>query len=85
MHSGALVWWKCERGHEWQAKIADRSRGDGCPYCSGKRLMVGFNDLAHVYPYLAKEWNYEKNQGKMPEEVITKYGGNVKKDMNGKL
>ena len=74
MHSGALVWWKCERGHEWQAKIADRSRGDGCPYCSGKRLMVGFNDLAHVYPYLAKEWNYEKNQGKMPEDVTSKAG-----------
>ena len=70
MHSGALVWWKCERGHEWQAKIADRSRGDGCPYCSGKRLMVGFNDLAHVYPYLAKEWNYEKNQGKRPRRWL---------------
>ena len=27
------VWWKCEKGHIWQAKIADRSSGKGCPYC----------------------------------------------------
>ena len=53
MHSGALVWWKCERGHEWQAKIADRSRGDGCPYCSGKRLMVGYTCAKSLNPTIS--------------------------------
>ena len=32
--SRAKVWWKCKaKGHEWQATIYGRSRGDGCPYC----------------------------------------------------
>ena len=32
-HSGKTVWWKCDKGHEWQAVIADRSNGIGCPEC----------------------------------------------------
>ena len=31
--SGAHVWWKCSRGHEWFVSIANRNRGTGCPYC----------------------------------------------------
>ncbi|PEE69003.1 hypothetical protein COM73_20995 [Bacillus thuringiensis] len=32
------VWWKAECGHEWEAYIYSRTRGNaGCPYCSGKR------------------------------------------------
>ena len=31
------VWWICDQGHEWQDKISHRSRGSGCPYCSGRR------------------------------------------------
>ena len=28
------VWWRCEKGHEWQAQLASRARGDsGCPLC----------------------------------------------------
>lgn len=28
------VWWVCKNGHEWEATIADRSSGRGCPKCS---------------------------------------------------
>lgn len=31
--SGKKVWWLCERGHEWEARVTDRSNGTGCPYC----------------------------------------------------
>lgn len=31
------VWWVCEKGHEWQARIADRAFGNGCPFCHNKR------------------------------------------------
>ena len=58
--SGQAVWWKCEKGHSWKAIISDRTKG-GCPYCSGSRVLEGFNDLATVNPELAKEWDYEKN------------------------
>ena len=31
------VWWKCKRGHNWFCAISDRSSGNGCPICVGKR------------------------------------------------
>ena len=27
------AWWKCKAGHEWQATIASRNSGRGCPIC----------------------------------------------------
>jgi len=36
-NSGRKVWWTCDKGHEWQATIANRNRGRGCPYCAGKK------------------------------------------------
>ena len=33
-NSGKKVWWKCSKGHEWQATMNSRSQGHGCPYCS---------------------------------------------------
>lgn len=53
------VWWKCpEHGHSYIASIIKRvDRGDGCPYCSGRRLLAGFNDLATTHPHLVDEWS----------------------------
>ena len=32
--SNRLFWWKCSKcGLEWQARIADRTDGHGCPHC----------------------------------------------------
>lgn len=28
------VWWRCPVGHEYQARISNRSRGTGCPNCA---------------------------------------------------
>ena len=64
------VWWKCEKGHEWQATITSRNRGRGCPYCLGKKVLRGYNDLQTINPILAKEWNYEKNYGLTPMDVM---------------
>jgi hypothetical protein len=48
--------WKCKRGHLWDAKPAKRtSRGDGCPICSGKKILKGFNDLRTTHPKIAKQ------------------------------
>ena len=27
------TWWKCSKGHEWQAIIGNRNKGQGCPVC----------------------------------------------------
>ena len=32
--SNQKVWWKCSKGHEWNALISTRSYGSKCPYCS---------------------------------------------------
>lgn len=50
--------WKClEYGHTWDERISKRTyyNNTGCPYCSGARVLVGFNDLATTRPDLAKE------------------------------
>ena len=70
-NSNKKIWWKCSKGHEWQAGIADRNRGRGCPYCAGKKVLKGFNDLLTTNPSLAKEWNYEKNNGLTPADVTS--------------
>jgi len=69
-NSGKTVWWKCNQDHEWQARIAEKSKGLGCPYCSSHRVFKGYNDLQTVNPKLAKEWNYEKNIDLMPTDIL---------------
>ena len=67
--SSKKIWWKCVSGHEWQATVADRARGNGCPYCSGRRILSGFNDLATVNPLLASEWDWSKNKNITPSLI----------------
>ena len=69
-NSGKKVWWRCSKGHEWQATIDSRNNGNGCPYCSGRYAVKGTNDLKTVNPSLANEWNYEKNNGLTPADVL---------------
>jgi len=63
-----IVWWKCEKGHEWQASIYSRNHGRGCPYCANKRIGDK-NNLLILNPKLSKEWNYDKNGDLTPEKV----------------
>ena len=53
--SGKKLDWKCKFGHQWKSTVANRSIGRGCPVCSHKKLLVGFNDLAATHPELARE------------------------------
>lgn len=70
VNSNKKYWWICSLGHEWQSTVNARSSGSGCPTCSGKIVLAGFNDLATKNPCLAKEWNYLKN-GLLKPEMIT--------------
>ena len=47
-----MVWWKCEKGHEWQAQIASRHWGNGCPQCANE-LQSSFPEKI-VFYYLSK-------------------------------
>ena len=62
-------WWKCEKGHSYQASPLNRTSGKcGCPYCSNKKVLAGYNDLRTHFPEIAAEWNYEKNAGLLPTD-----------------
>ena len=76
-NSNKKVWWKCKKGHEWQATINSRNNGIGCPFCSGKSIIKGYNDLQTINPTLSKEWHYEKNNGLTPSDVMPKSGKKV--------
>ena len=64
------VWWQCGKGHEWAAYVYNRKKGDGCPYCSGRRAIKGENDLATTNPHLATEWHPSKNGELKPADVL---------------
>ena len=64
-------WWKCEKGHSWNASASSRKKGYGCPYCSGWLTEKGFNDLETFFPDLAREWDHEKNAPLKPDEVTS--------------
>ena len=54
--SGKKLKWRCPNGHIYEATIVSRtSRKSGCPICSNNKVLPGFNDLATVFPKLAKE------------------------------
>ena len=72
--SGRKVWWKCKRGHSWAARIQDRSKNCGCPFCGGRRVLPGFNDLATLRPDIAAQWDCEKNGGLKPNQVTVSSG-----------
>ncbi len=63
------VWWKCPKGHSYSAAIVNRVKAkSGCPYCSGRKILVGFNDIATIHPQILEVWDYEKNEIK-PTEI----------------
>lgn len=64
-----MVWWICEKGHEWKDSVYHRTSGRGCPYCAGQRVWVGDNDLATLRPDIAAQWNDTKNGELTPEQV----------------
>ena len=63
------IWWLAECGHEWQSTVAHRSGGRKCPFCAGKKILIGFNDLATTDPVIADQWHPTKNDDLTPEMV----------------
>ena len=77
------VWWKCTKGHQWEASVASRSgRGQGCGECSNlnkgaRRRLASINkhgSLLDLNPELAKQWHDKKNKPLLSSEVALKSG-----------
>jgi hypothetical protein len=61
-NSGQKLQWRCEHGHIWLSTVDERTppKCNGCPYCSGKRVLKGFKVLLNSHPELAAQaegWN----------------------------
>ena len=61
--SGKKVWWKClkNNNHEWESTVDNRRKGNGCPYCSSKKVDSS-NCLETINPQLTTEWHPIKNK-----------------------
>ncbi|TWU44739.1 hypothetical protein Poly51_57880 [Rubripirellula tenax] len=68
--SGKKVWWQCrnDEEHVWSAYVWQRTKGSGCPYCSGL-LADSKTCLANVEPEIAKSWHATKNAPETPFDV----------------
>ncbi|MEI6032202.1 MAG: zinc-ribbon domain-containing protein [Synechococcaceae cyanobacterium ELA739] len=73
--SSKKLTWKCKLGHKWTARVADRTppSNNGCPYCKGRRALSGFNDLATLFPDIARQAD-----GWDPALVMTSSGKKLK-------
>lgn len=76
--SDKQAWWLCPEGpdHEWRGKVQERTAGNGCPFCDGKRVSVT-NSLASLFPDVATEWHPTKNGGITPDKVARTSGKKV--------
>lgn len=60
--SNKKVWWRCEKGHSWDAPpYALTISNSRCPCCAGKKVIPGETDLVTRYPDVVKRWDREKN------------------------
>ena len=72
------AWWLCPGGHSYQASVRNRVYNKtGCPYCTGKKALAGYNDLGFLRPELAAQWDAARNAPLTPETVTLGSGRRV--------
>jgi hypothetical protein len=72
------VWWNCPKcnseydmGTYYRTKIKCN-----CPFCAGKRVNHT-NSLENIFPKVANEWNYDKNESITPKDISHSSGKKV--------
>jgi uncharacterized Zn-finger protein len=48
--SEKVLRWRCTIGHVWATRVNTRVAGGGCPFCSNRLVLPGWNDLATTHP-----------------------------------
>ena len=69
-----IINWNCPVcGGEYACAVKDRTEAGNvdCPYCSGRKALIGYNSLLDTDPEIAAEWS--PNNEKDPTEVIKRY------------
>ena len=73
--SSRKLWWKCNKGHEWQSARVRLGIVQNCPYCVGKKATHD-NHLGITNPEIAKQYHPTMNH--FPLEQI-RPGSTVKR------
>ena len=63
----------CPLGHVYETTPDKKSRGDGCPYCSGHRILKGFNDMLTTHPIMSRDLDIEKSGFRADEVMATSH------------
>ena len=58
--SNKVVWWNCEKGHEWEGIIKTKKK-DSCPICTNQLITID-NCLATTHPDLLSQWHQTMNK-----------------------
>lgn len=69
-NSTIKILWNCQKCNgKWYAKANSRTSTNrkGCPYCSGRKVLLGYNDLETNFPELCSEWDFKSNDKKPSE------------------
>lgn len=77
------TWWRCPKGHKWEAKYNGIQQGTGCPYCAGKRRKTsadyhalandrGFHWLGPEVPNNMTKTRWACQEGHQWEAAYTK-------------
>lgn len=68
LKKSGLYSWVCPKNHKYTLTLSYRTdRGLKCPYCSGKRVLPGFNDIATTDPWAIDL--FSKNSPIQPTDV----------------
>lgn len=76
--SHVQYWFRCGEGHSFLKRPNEfylqlnnvGMSAEGCPVCSGNRLLIGFNDLETMFKELVDSyWDFSRNK-KKPNEVL---------------
>ena len=70
------AWWLCSKHGEYQQIIKNKTNGDGCPYCSGRKVHL-LTCLETIHPDIAKLWHPTLNGNLTPRDVLPKSGKKV--------
>jgi hypothetical protein len=77
-HSNKKVWWRCCKGHEWQAIPSNRTNGRNCPICNeskGEKLVGDFLEKNNFQFKRQHRFKTCRNKRRLPFDFVV-YGKN---------
>ena len=65
------VWWICEKGHEWEARVANRRgiNSNKCPVCNPKKISIAEKNLYSALIFAGKPPSLETKLGKWDVDI----------------